>query len=463
MSNNMNANKVEEILQKVKKNDIETVIVTGPETNGLMKGKFVSADMFSDMIKSNDFIKLSNVFFVTDPLEEQTIEPESDHKGYFPTKLNGYPDLLFKPDVNTYREVPWLEKTGLVIADFLDPNGDPISISPRHILQRVVNMAREMGFEPSIAYEYEFYLVPETAESLKQKNFTNIQSLSPRSYTYDVYRGVKDEEIIAPLRDSLNKFGIKIETSNTETGPGQFELNLGYKPALEAADEAFLYKNGVKQYAAKQGLIATFMAKPQQHWAGNSCHVHVSLWDKNKNVFWNEEKKGVSDILNNFTGGVLDTMCGFSSIFAPTINSYKRLVPYSWASTTVSWGDDNRSTGLRLVQEGAKKTRLEHRMPGGDSNPYLVAAAIIAGGLYGISQKIKPKPMYNGDAYADDKLEMVPGSLEESIKLFEDNAIAKKYFGEEFVNYYSIFKKNEVNAEKLAVTNWEIERYFELF
>lgn len=459
----MNIGKTDEIAALIRERQLHTVIVAGAETNGFMKGKFLPAHVFLDLVNHQESTKLSNVFFVANPLEEQLIEPPAQHRGYFPSRQNGFPDLLLKPDVNTFRVVPWLDKTGLVIGDFTLEDGSPIPVSPRHVLKRVIQAARNMGYEPFLSFEYEFYLVPESAESLKEKHYTNIKALTPRSYTYDIYRGVLDEDVIAPLRQQLQDFGIQIEASNTETGPGQFELNLRYGPALEAADQAFLYKCGIKQYAAKKGYIATFMAKPQSDWAGNSCHVHVSLWKDGQNQFWREEPPHLTDTLRHFSAGLLQTMGPFSSLFAPTVNSYKRLIPYSWAATTASWGLDNRSTGLRLVLEGPNKTRLEHRMGGGDSNPYLVAAAIIAGGLFGIAGKLEPPALYGGDAYVDPSCERLPRSLEEALKGMAGNEVANEYFGEDFVNYYTVVKQDEVEAARLAVTDWEVRRYFEMF
>lgn len=459
----MNNKTLHEVVEWIRNHEMKTVILSGTDTNGSLKGKFMDAETFVQIIEKQSGIHMSNVFFVVNPLEEKAIEPPEGYTGYFPTRLNGFPDIMLTPDISTFRPVPWLEKTALVLGDFALHDGNPVPISPRQVLKKVLERAKAKGLDPYMAFEYEFYIVPETAQSLKQKYFTNIQPLTARSYTYDIYRGALDEEIIAPLRESMKQFGIGIEASHTETGPGQYELNLQYGPALEAADNVVLYKSGVKQYAAQRGYTATFMAKPQAHWAGNSCHAHVSLWQDGKNVFWSEKERRESDTLRHFSGGMLRTMREFTALFAPTINSYKRYVPYSWASTTVSWGMDNRSTGLRLVLDGPNKTRVEHRLGGGDINPYLLAAALLAGGLYGIEQQIEPDPLFQGDAYDAPDLETVPTTLDEAIRLFNESDVAREYLGENFVNYYVLMKSEEVNEAKTAVTDWEVKRYFELF
>ena len=266
------------------------------------------------------------------------------------------------------------------------------------------------------------------------------------------------------MRRQLALAGLPVEACNPETGPGQFELNIRYDNALKAADDAFVYKHSVKEIAAQHGLMASFMAKPRRDWAGSSCHVHQSLWapDDGPNVFFDHERgHGLSQAGRYYAGGLLATMREFTALFAPTPNSYKRFTPYSWAGTSVSWSYENRSTGIRAIAEGPAQARLEHRLPGADTNPYIVVAACLAGGLHGIEQKIEPPPAYEGDAYATSRFESVPASLEDAVRLLEGSTVAREMLGEDFVRHYAVMKWFEAEKYRQQVSEWEIRRYVE--
>jgi glutamine synthetase len=256
-----------------------------------------------------------------------------------------------------------------------------------------------------------------------------------------------------------------VEACNPETGPGQFELNIRYDDALKAADDGFFYTNAIKEIAARHGLLATFMAKPRRDWAGSSCHLHQSLWDRGtgRNVFFDHSLgHGLSETGRHYAGGLLATMRELTALFAPTPNSYKRFAPYSWAGTSVSWSYENRSTGIRAIAEHEAQARLEHRLPGADTNPYIVMAACLAGGLHGIEQKIEPPPPYEGDAYAGTELASVPQSLEEAVGLLERSTVARDMLGEDFVRHYALMKRFEAEKYRQQVSEWEVRRYVEM-
>ena len=211
--------------------------------------------------------------------------------------------------------------------------------------------------------------------------------------------------------------------------------------------------------------MASFMAKPSSKWAGSSCHIHQSLWDveEGKNVLFDYALgQGLSETGRHYIGGLLATMREFTALFAPTPNSYKRFVPYSWAGTSVSWGYDNRSTGLRAITENAAGTRVEHRLPGADTNPYIAIAACLAGGLYGIEHKLDPPDAYRGDAYATNQFESVPQSLDEALDLLERSEAAREMLGEDFVRYYVIMKRFEIEKYRQQISEWEVRRYVEM-
>jgi glutamine synthetase len=210
--------------------------------------------------------------------------------------------------------------------------------------------------------------------------------------------------------------------------------------------------------------MASFMAKPRRDWAGSSCHVHQSLWERDDgpNAFFDHARgHGLSQAGRHYAGGLLATMAEFTALFAPTPNSYKRFTPYSWAGTSVSWSYENRSTGIRAIAEGPAQARLEHRLPGADTNPYIVVAACLAGGLHGIEQKIEPPPAYEGDAYATSRFESVPASLEDAVRLLERSTVAREMFGEDFVRHFALMKWFEAEKYRQQVSEWEIRRYVE--
>jgi glutamine synthetase len=338
-----------------------------------------------------------------------------------------------------------------------------VPLDPRVVLRRLIERSRSHGLEPRAGIEYEFYLFRGDLAALAQSGW-RLQPLRTRPYTYGVYGGSLDEDVIGEIRRQLTAAGIPVEACNPETGPGQFELNIRYDDALKAADDAFFYKNGVKEIAARHGLMASFMAKPRRDWAGSSCHVHQSLWERGdgSNSFFDHERgEGLSPAGRHYAGGLLATMREFTALFAPTPNSYKRFTPYSWAGTSVSWSYENRSTGIRAIAGHPAESRLEHRLPGADTNPYIVVAACLAGGLHGIEQKIEPPPACEGDAYATSRYESVPTSLEEAIGLLERSTVAREMLGEDFVRHYARMKWFEAEKYRQQVSEWEIRRYVE--
>jgi glutamine synthetase len=322
-----------------------------------------------------------------------------------------------------------------------------------------------MGLEPLCGLESEFYVLRETSESLTARRPAELEPLQSRPSTYGVVMGSREEPLGRLIRENALAYELPVETCNPETGPGQFEITLRYGPALKAADDAFLFKTAVKELAAQQGLMATFMAKPRSDWAGNSCHVHLSLRDENgRGVFFAPDAEhGISPVMRHFVGGALATMSELTAIMAPTVNSYRRFTPYSWAGTTATWGIDNRSTALRAVCEGESSTRIEHRQAGGDVNPYLAAAAALAGGLHGIENEIEPPEISDCDVYAlpSGTVPTLPRTLEQATECLAASQTARDWLGDEFVAHFVEMKRAECEQHMRAVTDWEIARYLE--
>jgi glutamine synthetase len=442
---------------------VETVIVTGADTFGMMRGKRLPIAQFERALEHG--MLLCDVFWVMHIDESDLVARPENHVGYFPTEKHGYPDILAVPDVNTLRLVPWHERTALVLADFTLQDGRPVPIAPRTVLKRVVERARAMGYEPYCGVELEFFLLRETFTSLLSRHASDLVPYHDRPATYGVVTGSAQEPIARLIRQGMLEYGLPIEACNLENGPGQFEINLRYADAVTAADAAFLFKSGVKEIAAQNGLVATFMAKPRPDWSGNSCHLHLSLTGGDgRNAFYDGDRDdGISETMRHFIGGILATMREFTALLAPTINSYRRYVPYSWAGTTASWGIDNRSAGIRAVCEGSHGTRVEHRQAGGDVNPYLGAAAALAAGLCGIENRIEPGEAVKTDVYAlpAGAVPVLPRSLDEATNLLAASETARAWLGDDFVSYYVELKRAEVEAYARAVTDWEIARYAE--
>lgn len=442
---------------------IETVIVAGSDTNGVLRGKRMGVDHFRRALDHG--MPLCDVFWVMDIVEEALVERPPTHRGYFPTKAQGYPDILAKPELETIRLVPWHDRTALVLATFCSQAGEELPVDPRAVLRRVVERARSLGYEPMLGIELEFYVLRESAATLAEKRYTDLAPLNPHAYTYGIFGGSLNEPLLARLREQLTLHGIPLEGGNPETGPGQIEMNLRYAPALEAADNTLRYKNAVKEIVAQEGYLATFMAKPVAAWAGNSCHMHFSLQRDGENAFWDgDAPDGASSTMRSFLAGQLATMPELTALVAPTVNSYKRYTPYSWAATTCTWGVDNRSTAIRAVLEGPHGTRVEHRQAGGDANPFLAAAAALAGGLHGIEAGLEPPAVTAADAYAlgPDEAPPLPRTFGEALALLQRSERARELLGQEFVDYYVVYKRAELDAANAAVTDWEVRRYLEM-
>ena len=418
---------------------VETVILAGADAHGIMRGKRVPIAELDRAAKRG--VALCDVVWALPVDEHEPVEPPPDHAGYFPRP--GYADMRAVPDLETARIVPWHDRTALLLCDFVDQAGAAVPLSPRAVLRSVVERARAMGVEPVVGIELEFYLLRETPQSVLGKRPSQLVAVDERPSVYGIVAASRQEPFAGAVREMLLGHGLAVEACNPESGPGQFEINLRAAPALQAADEAFLLKSAVKEVAARQELLATFMAKPRSDWPGSSCHLHLSL--------------GEGAPMRHFIGGLLEGMAELTAIFAPTPNSYRRFVPHSWAGTTATWGVDNRSAGLRAI--GA--TRVEHRQAGADANPYLAVAAALAAGLDGLARECEPPPPVDGDVYALTEARRLPATLGEATDLLESSALARDWLGDDVVEHHVAMRRAELAAQAAAVTDWETARYLE--
>jgi glutamine synthetase len=316
-----------------------------------------------------------------------------------------------------------------------------------------------------MAIELEVRYFREDQESLRAKDYAGLRPLSPGLNCYSIHHASIDEDVVGEVRRLLLEYGIPVEGYNREHGAGMYEINLRHGDALTAADQAMLYKSASKEIAARRGVIPTFMAKYSDQVDGCSGHIHQSVWDTEgeRNLFWDKEgRHHTSKLMGHYIAGLLATLPELMLMYAPNVNSYKRFVEGTWAPTTATWGFENRTTALRVISTNAGACRLEQRVPGADVNPYLGFAACLAGGLYGIEQKLEPPPMTEGDAYGIKGVPRLPSTLSQAVEAFSGSALARQFFGEGFVEHYAAMRRWEVDRYNRAVTDWERRRYFEM-
>jgi glutamine synthetase len=442
--------------RKIQEHKVRTVRIGGGDMDGVFRGKRVGVEQFLGGLE--DGFPQCDVVFGWD------VQDEVIGSLPFSNWETGFADIIMRPDLSTFAIVPWEEGSASVVCDFYTEDGEPLPIAPRFVLQRVLGEAFTGGYSPKMAAELEVRFFKETQESLQEKKFNDLVPLNPGLNCYSIHHASIDEPFIGHICRMLDAYGIQIEAYNREHGAGMYEINIRYAEALRAADQTMLYKSATKELAAQVGGVATFMAKYRDDVDGCGGHLHQSLWDASgESLFWEEDgEHHMSELLRHYLAGVLATLPEFMLLYAPNVNSYKRFVPLTWAPTNVTWGIENRTAAVRLIAGGPGAIRLENRVPGADMNPYLAFAASLAGGLYGIEQKLEPPPPVKGSAYNDAKAAALPGSLPEALERFRASELARRYFGDEFVDQYVAFREWEVEKVRRAVTDWERRRYFEM-
>ncbi|HEV2499905.1 MAG TPA: glutamine synthetase family protein [Terriglobia bacterium] len=449
----MNLNQIK---QAFRKNHIDKVKIGGFDVEGILRGKYISCDKFFSAAESG--LGFCDVIFGWDSADALYDRPSIT--GWH----TGYPDTTARIDLSTFRILPWETNTAFFVLDFFRSDGKPLAVSPRQVLRQIVERAESMGYSPRAAIEYEYWLFREDPHSARKKRFLNLEPMTPGMFGYSLLRASVHSELAHAILDAAHALDIEIEGHHTETGPGVYETAIRVDDALRAADKAALFKTAVKVVAQKRGLMATFMAKWNASLPGSSGHIHQSLMDPRarRNLFYGGSDRALSPLMGNYLGGQLALMPEFAVMFLPNINSYKRTAPgtKSWAPVNASWGVDNRTTALRALLTGPKTTRIEHRLPGADANPYLALAASLASGLYGVEQRLK-SPKAAANAYDSEDATPLPRTLKEANDLFVKSRAARDWFGGEFVDFYSLTRDWEVRQFERAVTDWELERYFE--
>ncbi|KGA11310.1 MAG: hypothetical protein GM46_4070 [actinobacterium acAcidi] len=447
----------QELADRILRSEIDTVIMAFVDRYGRLVGKRATGRFFLDHVAEHGTENCD--YLLTCDIDNQ---PSDGFR--FSSFDKGYGDMLAMPDWDTVRIASWLPKTAIIMCDLLDVAKNTfVDVAPRSILRAQVDEAATLGFMPMLGSEIEFFLYHDSYDEAKAKNYHSLRTHSAWAEDYNILQTTRDEYIVGAIRSALVNSGVPIEFSKGEAGAGQHEINLSYSTAVEMADRNHIYKNAAKEIAAASGRSITFMAKPDFNDVGSSCHIHASLWtlDGSKSVFEDHnDSLGMSETFRHFLAGQIHTAREFSLLWAPTVNSYRRFQPGSWAPTGIGWGVDNRTLGFRKVGHGSG-TRVENRIPGADANSYLAFAGTIAGGLYGIKNKLALSEPFAGNGYEDANVGRVPWNLPDAIELWRNSAIARECFGENVHHWILRSAESEWEAFNRTVTDWEKNRYFE--
>jgi len=438
---------LDELRERIADGEVDTVLLAIADMQGRLQGKRLTASHFLDEVVPNH-AEGCNYLLAVD-VDMNTVD------GYEMASWDrGYGDFVMRPDLDTLRLLPWLESTALCMADIVWHDGTGVAASPRQILRRQLDRLAERGWEATAATELEFIVFRESYEEAWHKAYRELEPANLYNVDYSLLGTSRVEPLIRRIRNAMAGARMTVENSKGECNFGQHEVNFRYADALKTADDHTIYKNGAKEIAAQEGQSITFMAKFNER-EGNSCHIHLSLRAEDGTPVFADEP-GTFDA---FLAGQLACLRELTLFYAPQINSYKRFTAGSFAPTAVAWGEDNRTCSLRVIGHGPGK-RLECRLPGGDVNPYLALAAMIAAGLHGVERGLALEEPLAGNAYAADKPH-VPATMHEARDLFAHSAVAQEAFGDDVVRHYLNYARIELEAFDAAVTDWERVRGFE--
>jgi glutamine synthetase len=442
-------------LEELVANDaVDTVIVAFTDMQGRLVGKRVAARLFVEEVAA-DGAECCSYLLAVD-VDMNTVA------GYAMSSWDtGYGDMVMRPDLSTLRLTPWLPNTALVVADLGWADGSEVAVAPRAVLRRQLDRLRQRGLVADVATELEFIVFDQSYREAWASGWRGLTPASDYNIDYAILASSRMEPLLRDIRRGMQGAGLRFEAVKGECNKGQQELGFRYDEALVTCDNHAVYKNGAKEIADQHGKSLTFMAKFDER-EGNSCHIHLSLRGIDGAAVFADSARphGMSPMFSGFLAGLLATLRELTLLHAPNINSYKRFAHGSFAPTAVAWGLDNRTCALRVVGHGRNK-RVECRVPGGDVNPYLSVAALIAGGLHGIERGLEPPEPYAGNAYDATGVERLPATLAEAAALFAESALAREAFGEHVVAHYLNNARVELAAYNAAVTDWERMRGFE--
>lgn len=441
---------VHDLKRRISEAEIDTVLVAFTDMQGRLQGKRLHAAYFVDHVLDHG-VEGCNYLLAVD-VDMNTVP------GYAISSWEqGYGDMEFALDLDTLRLLPHLPGTAMVQCDLVWLDGSPVVQSPRTILKQQLARAAELGYVALAGTELEFLVFSNTYEEAWSSGYRDLTPVNQYNIDYSVLGTSRVEPLLRDIRNTMYAAGLDVESAKGECNYGQHEIGFLYAEALTTADDHAVYKTTAKEIAAHHGKALTFMAKYDER-EGNSCHIHLSLRGTDgSTTFWEDSAR--TAVYDRFIAGLLATLRDFTLLYAPNVNSYKRFAAGSFAPTAIAWGLDNRSCAIRLVGQGAS-ARLENRVPGGDVNPYLALAAMLAGGLYGIQHELELEPELTGNAYTSGR-PTVPRTLREARDAFAASAVAREVFGDDVVDHYTNMADVELAAFDAAVTDWELRRSFE--
>ena len=443
-------------LASVRASPLAKVKVAVSDIDGVLRGKYLHRDKFEGAFDGG--FGFCDVVFGWDMMD--SCYDNTTLTGWH----HGFPDAMVRLDPATMRNVPWDNNIFFFLGDFVTAGGAPHPLCPRQTLKRVLKRAEKLGVQPMCGLEFEWFNFRENPQSWASKKGVDPTPITPGMFGYSLLRANENREYFNALLDEMLAFRVPIEGLHTETGPGVYEAAIQFSEALEAADRALLFKTGAKEIGARFGIMPSFMAKWSAQYPGCSGHVHQSLSDGSKNVFYDARgRNSMSKVFESYLAGQLAVALEFAPMFWPTVNSYKRLVDGFWAPVKPTWGIDNRTASFRVIAGSLKSTRLETRCPGADINPFLAVAALVAAGLHGVEKgmQLTTAPI-TGTNVGAEKIARAPRSLAATTEIFKRSATARDWFGDDFVEHFSATREWEWRQWQDAVTDWELKRYFEI-
>ncbi|HEV2441248.1 MAG TPA: hypothetical protein VGT07_01905 [Steroidobacteraceae bacterium] len=425
------------------------------DLDGILRGKYLAREkFFSALEKGFGFCDVVLGWDSNDQLYDNVT-----YTGWH----TGYPDAQVRVLPQSCREVPFEPGSHFFLCEFAPPAD---ALCPRGALRRVIERARGMGYHALAGLEYEFFVFDETPASVREKHYRNLVPVAPGYFGYSVLRNSVQSEMYRGLLDLGQQMDFPIEGLHEETGAGVIEAALCVDTADAAADKAGLFKTFTKVWCQRQGKMATFMAKWSRDWPGQSGHIHISLRGPDGQPVFHDprEPDAISTTMRHFIGGQQRLLPELLAMIAPTVNSYRRLIPGFWAPTVSTWGVENRTCALRCIPGSAKSQRMEVRVAAADSNPHLALAAALAAGLHGIEHKLEPDAPVRGNAYEQavaPELAFSP-TLWDAAQRLKQSQMARDWFGSPFVDHFAATREWEEREFRKAVTDWELARYFEI-
>ena len=456
MLNPRSVKTIEDAKRIVNEQNLTHVRIGVFDVDGILRGKYISKEKFLSSLDNG--LAFCDVVLGWDSKDQ--LYDNVTYTGWH----TGYPDAPMRVVPESCRALPFEDNMLIFIAEF---TGQAATICPRNLLKRVIKRSQDMGFDPFAALEYEFFMFKETPQSAREKNFRNLTTWTQDMFGYSVLRNSVHSDFMTQILEMSEAMDFPIEGLHAETGPGVLEAAIAVDSAENAADKAALFKTFMKVLAQRHDLMATFMAKWSKDYPGQSGHIHVSLRHRNGSgsAFYDaSQEHNMSKIQRHFLAGQQRLMPEFLSMIAPTINSYTRLIPGAWAPTSATWGVENRTTALRVIPGSDKSQRVEHRLGSADGNPYITLAAALASGLHGIANEWEPEPQVKGNAYDHQHPEhlALPATLWDAAQCLKHSKAARELFGNEFVDHYAATREWEEREYRKHISDWEMDRYFEI-